>query len=362
MHVGLVIRGSLEDPSGGLRYGRQLIEHFRDRGDTIEVISLPRRRYTRRLADGYSRSVRRQLDRSTDILLQDERCHPALWRHNRRLRRPRRIVSLVHLLRTNTSVPRWQRPLVPRVERRYLRSVDGIVCNSAPTREAVGVLTGSPPPTIVASPGADHLPVDGSESHIIDRADREPFRVLYVGTVVRRKGLDTSIDGLAAVGADWTLTVVGDTTVEPEFTRTVRDRIRAHGLANRVAFLGRVDDETLADVLDRSHLLVMPSRYEPFGIAYLEAMAAGVVPLASTAGGATEVVTHDETGIVVPPEDPDTITLAVAQLAADRNRLRDLALAARRRYECHPTWTRSMEAVRSFCHQLLDGDDTLDAE
>jgi glycosyltransferase involved in cell wall biosynthesis len=318
------------------------------------------RSYSYHLSDSYSPSVRERIDQSVDVLLQDELCHPSLWRHNEQLREPSVIVSLVHLLRTNTSIPWWQRPLVKGIERRYLDSVDGLVCNSIPTREDASALANTSPPSVVAPPSTDRLPVEGTHAHIDQRSEERPLRLLFVGNVVRRKGLDTLVDGLARLRADWTLTVIGDLAVEPDFVESVRAQVAAHALDDRVTFLGQVDDETLASELERSHVLAMPSRHEPFGMVYLEAMAAGVVPLATSAGGATDLVTHDETGLVVPPEDTGAIATTLSGVAADRDRLRELALAARRRYEAHPTWEASMDRIRTFCQALLDGEEPAD--
>jgi glycosyltransferase involved in cell wall biosynthesis len=356
MHVGLVIYGSLDRTSGGFQYDRRLVEYLRECGDTVDVCSLPWRTYPRHLADSYRPAVRERLNRPVDVLLQDELCHPSLWRHNPHLSEPEAIVSIVHLLRTNTAVPWWHRPIVERVERRYLDSVDGLVYNSAPTRADAEALATSAGPSTVAPPSTDRLPVDGSDTHIEQRSRERPLRVLYVGNVVRRKGLDTLLAGLPALQSDWTLTVVGDLAVEPEFTAAIRRQIDSQDLDEQVSLLGQVDDERLASELSRSHVLAMPSRHEPFGIVYLEAMAAGVVPLATAAGGATDIVQDGETGLVVPPETPAAITEALSGLATDRDRLRDLALGARRGYEQHPTWTESMERVRSFCKTLLDGE------
>lgn len=356
MHVGLVIYGSLDATSGGFQYDRRLVDHLRSCGDTVDIYSLPWRSYPGQLGDSYSRSVREQIDQSVDVLLQDELCHPSLWRHNEQLQHPSVVVSLVHLLRTNTSVPWWQRPIVEAVERRYLASVDGLVCNSGPTRTDAEALLDSEPPSVVAPPSTDRLPVDGSNARIENRAEELPLRILYVGNVVRRKGLDTLVDGLARLDADWELTVVGDLTVEPAFSSAVQQQVHSHALGDRVEFLGQVDDDTLAAELEQSHVLAMPSRHEPFGIVYLEAMAAGVVPLATSAGGATDIVTDGETGMVVPPEDPGAIATALSRVAGDRELLLELAVQARRRYEHHPTWTESMDSIRAFCKALLDGE------
>src|SRR6056297_3974643 len=130
MRVGLTLYGSLDERSGGFRYDRQLVAGLRRSGDTDEVVELPWRDYGRGLLDNGSRDLRRRLDVDVDVMLQDELAHPSLVRTNDHLSYP--IVSIVHHLRA--SEQRLLTPLHRAVERQYLASVDGVVCNSATTQ------------------------------------------------------------------------------------------------------------------------------------------------------------------------------------------------------------------------------------
>jgi glycosyltransferase involved in cell wall biosynthesis len=179
--------------------------------------------------------------------------------------------------------------------------------------------------------------------------------VLFLGNVVPRKGLDTLVAGLATVTGDWRLTVVGDTTVAPDYVAGVRRQTRVEGVADRVEFTGQVDDADLAARLREHHLLAVPSRYEGFGIVYLEGMSFGLPALASRAGGAGEFVEHGETGFLVDPGDEAAVAGQVAALLEDRDRLAEMGVAARRRYETHPTWAESAARAREFLLSVADG-------
>jgi glycosyltransferase involved in cell wall biosynthesis len=358
VHVGLVVYDDLTVTSGGYLYDRRLVEHLQAQGDRVDLVSLPWRSYPRHLTDNLSVGLWRALSRDYDVLLQDELCHPSLVAPNRSPTVSAPVVGIVHHLRS--SERRRLRPLYRAVERGYLDTLDAAVYNSATTREAVadclGQSDGDPDlPGVVAPPAGDRFAPDVGAREIRERAHEGPLRVLFLGNVVPRKGLDTLVAGLATVTGDWRLTVVGDTTVAPDYVAGVRRQTRVEGVADRVEFTGQVDDADLAARLREHHLLAVPSRYEGFGIVYLEGMSFGLPALASRAGGAGEFVEHGETGFLVDPGDEAAVAGQVAALLEDRDRLAEMGVAARRRYETHPTWAESAARAREFLLSVADG-------
>jgi len=354
MHVGLALYGDLDGQSGGFRYDRRLVAGLREAGDTVDVVELPWRSYPRGLLDAVSGAVRHRLPADVDVLLQDELAHPSLVCATRHLPYP--VVSVVHHLRS--SEPRRLRPVYRAVERRYLGSVEGAICNSRATRETVRETGGLPSDrTLVAPPAGDRFDpaIDGDD--IAARARGGPLRVVFVGNVEPRKGLDTLVDGLAGVEEPWTLTAVGRHR-DQAYVRRVHQQIESIDASDRVTLTGRLPDEKLADVLRESHVLAVPSRHEGFGIVYLEGMRFGLPAVATTAGGAREVVTDGETGFLIDPDDPVTVARALSTLADDRQRLARMGRAARERSDSHPDWSETVAQVRSFLAGFLDGRDT----
>lgn len=350
MKVGLTLYGSVEGRSGGFRYDRKVVDGLRAAGDEVTLVELPWRTYPRGLLDNASPAVRRRLDVDVDVMIQDELAHPSLVRTNRGLPYP--VVSVVHHLRG--SERRRLAPLYRAVEARYLATVDGVVCNSDATRATV-VGTGrvDPADTLVAPPAGDRFDPDVDDGEIAARAGADPLHLAFVGNVVPRKGLDALVDGLAAVDDDWTLTVVGR-HADAAYARSVRRQIERAGLGSRVRMAGELSDDDLASVLRQSHVLAVPSRYEGFGIVYLEAMSFGLPVVASAAGGASEVVTDGETGFLVDPDDASAVADAVRTVARDRDRLVAMGRAARRRYEAHPDWTETVGRIRGLLAGVAD--------
>jgi len=93
---------------------------------------------------------------------------------------------------------------------------------------------------------------------------------------------------------------------------------RKLGVANRVRFLGALSQEHVASLTRQCLFYVCPSRNEGFGLVNLEAMAAGKAVVAMNVGGIPEVVSQDETGLLVPREDVGEFGLQLSRLANDR--------------------------------------------
>ena len=134
-------------------------------------------------------------------------------------------------------------------------------------------------------------------------------------------------DALASLPATvpWRLTIVGD---GPE-RGSVEKMFRACP-ADRLSWSGERDAAGVAAVLAASDLYVWPGFGEAYGIAYLEAQAAGVPVLAMKCGGIASVVDEGTTGLLVPEGDAAAFAAALERLIADRA-LRDRLGAAGRR-------------------------------
>jgi UDP-glucose:(heptosyl)LPS alpha-1,3-glucosyltransferase len=156
-------------------------------------------------------------------------------------------------------------------------------------------------------------------------APPDAFVVLFVGSGFERKGLDTLIDALARLEhRGWRLLVVGKGDAD-----AYRARAGRRGIAERIVWAGpRADIERWYGAAD---LVALPSRYEPFGNAHLEALASGVPVVSSTAAGGAELIEDGRNGAVVAPDDPGGLAAAIDRLAALP--ARSLGEAARRSAE-----------------------------
>ncbi len=357
MRLGLVIYGSLETLSGGYLYDRQLVQYLHKRGDEVEILSIPWRSYSRRLNDNFSRElIRKLLDLQVDVWLQDELNHASLFWLNRRLHPVRQppVVAIIHHLYSSERRPAWKNLFFQVIEKAYLHSLDAAIYNSQTTRRSVESLAGRKIPGIIAYPAGDRFQAQISESEVSQRSRAgKQLRLLFLGNVIPRKELDTVLRALSRLPRQmWTLEVAGDLEVDPLYVSTVLQKADSLGLDGQVHFWGKVEDRQLVDLFRTSHVLVVPSSYEGFGIVYLEGMGFGLPAIGSQAGAAQEIITHGLTGYLVRPQDVQSLATCLEALIHDREKLRRMSLAALRRYQMHPTWEQSMGNIYAFLHNL----------
>jgi hypothetical protein len=144
-------------------------------------------------------------------------------------------------------------------------------------------------------------------------------RVLFVGRLEARKGVDTLLESAAMLdgaGADFELRLVGDDSLVGPTGSTYREEFeRDHPeLAARVSFLGRVDDETLRHEYASCDIFVAPSRFESFGLILLEAMMFSKAVVATDIGGMREIISDGVSGVLVQPDDAAGLAAALRRL------------------------------------------------
>ena len=140
----------------------------------------------------------------------------------------------------------------------------------------------------------------------------DPAVILCAGRLVAQKDFPTLIDAFARGPADWRLVILGDGPEAP----ALRAQITAAGLAARVDMVGHVANAL--PYMARADLFVLPSRWEGFPMALVEALGCGCPVVASDCPGASaEILEYGRLGHLVPPQDPDALLAAMkAALAA----------------------------------------------
>ena len=359
MRIGFIIYGSLDTLSGGYLYDRKLVEYLRSQGDMVEIISLPWRNYAAHLTDNFwfrlwsprarSWNTQQQAVRlqKLDTLIQDELNHPSLIFANQG-KHPYPIISLVHHLRCSELRPKWQNVFYRTVEKRYLQSVDGFIFNSKTTKIVVHEITDSGRPSIIAYPPTDRFGEPISEEEIVQRAKSKEFKILFLGNVIYRKGLHTLLEAVKGLTPNVKVDVVGALISEPMYANRIQNFVSANHLSSFVFLHGSLDKQLLIEKLKQAHVLVVPSSYEGYGMAYLEGMCFGLPAIGTTAGAAGEIISDGINGFLIEPGNADALVSRLKILDEKRDILIQMSLAARERYLSQPKWIETAGQIREF--------------
>ena len=228
---------------------------------------------------------------------------------------------------------------------RVLRAADAVIANSDVTRRGIEELTGALPFLEVIHPGADvpdapaerrpvptivtvaHLEPHKNQAAVIRAVaalkDRHPMlRYVLIG-----KGPDR--DGLEQLAA----------------------RV---GVADRVSFAGAMEHAAALEHMGRAWLHVMPSVHDAFGVAHVEAMAAGLPAIGGAGTGAEDIAAAGEGMVLVPSGDEATLARSIDRLVSDPHERDRLGAAARRTVMDHFTWQRNGERTAAVYRRVAE--------
>jgi glycosyltransferase involved in cell wall biosynthesis len=154
-----------------------------------------------------------------------------------------------------------------------------------------------------------------------------PPSILNIGKFEHKKAQDVLLKAflrLCEGGVEAKLVLVGGEG--PQLAAT-RELIAALNLASKVEVHVNVPHEQIPAFMQDADLFVLPSRVEPFGIVLLEAGAARLPVIASRVGGIPELLEHERTGLLVPPDDEYALFAAIHKLLTDKEYAAQLAAA-----------------------------------
>lgn len=170
----------------------------------------------------------------------------------------------------------------------------------------------------------------------------DEFRILQLGRMVPRKGVDNVIEALGVLrrrhGVAARLCVVGGDQRDGAELSRLRGVAEQAGVAPFVEFAGRRDRQDLCCYYCASDVFVTTPWYEPFGITPVEAMACGRPVVGSDTGGIRSTIQDGKTGFLVPARDPDALAARLARLAGDAALCRQMGQAGARRARRWFTW------------------------
>jgi glycosyltransferase involved in cell wall biosynthesis len=198
--------------------------------------------------------------------------------------------------------------------------------------------------------------LQGSEREKLRRdliGDPDALLVLVVGREEAQKGHRYLLDAFARISSDEIAAHLVMLGRPGSSTAALTTQIEELGLAGRVHRLGVRND--VYRLMSAADLMVFPSLFEGMGVSLIEGMASGLPVIVFDRPPMSQIVEHDQSGVVVPDRDIDALARAIVALAGDPDRRAELgeaaAAAIRRDYDVAKT-SRSIERIY---HDILDG-------
>ncbi len=340
--VTFAVPGDLSTPTGGYAYDARIIEGLRARGWQVEVADLgahfPR-------PDGPALHAARNAlakIRPGGPLVIDGLAFGVLPETAPALAARHRLIALVHHpLALETGLSPTEAAAFKKSEHDALGYAHHVVATSPSTARLLASDYGVPQARIsVVRPGND----------VVKAAPRpagDETLLLSVGAIVPRKGYDVLIEALGALkNLRWRLVIVGDPARDPAAAARLGRDIARLDLAGRVRLEGAVPAQRLAQLYASADLFVLASRHEGYGMAYAEALAAGLPVIGTTAGAIPDTV-PPEAGLLVPPDDAGALAETLRSLIADPAERGRLAAGARAL--SLPTWE---DAASAFARAI----------
>lgn len=251
-----------------------------------------------------------------------------------------RLYALVHHpLALETGLTTDLRDALTVSERKALSCTRGVIVTSNVTaRELVARYGVVREDIVVALPGTDPVSLATGTCN--------PPCILSVGSLTRRKGHDVLIAALTVLREiPWTCRIVGNKHFDPIVTGELAEQIRKADLAERIVLVGEVEDPRAE--FAHADIFALASRYEGYGMVFAEALAHGL-PIVGCAAGAVPEVVPEAAGILVSPDDPKQLAMALRRLLTEAETLSAMADAAAIAGAALPSWRDTAATISTF--------------
>jgi starch synthase len=241
------------------------------------------------------------------------------------------------------------------IEKTVVETADRVIAVSHKMRDDIlAHFQADPARVVVIHNGIDPDRFRRTEArdHLERLGVKTPY-VLFVGRITDQKGIFHLIEAAKHLPAGVQVVLCASAPDTPEIEERLR---RAVATMPNVRWINEmVKHEVVVQLYSHAAVFCCPSVYEPFGIINLEAMACETPVVASAVGGILEVVVDGETGLLVPPAQPDALAAALTRLLNDPDTRRRMGQAGRRRVEAQFSWASVAERTeRVYADAIAD--------
>lgn len=168
------------------------------------------------------------------------------------------------------------------------------------------------------------------------------------------KSIDIVLSALAEAKkqgfTNWRYTIVGEGCLRP----TLEALAASLDIAKQVVFVGNCSHPEVYERLMMADIFCLPSCPEAFGIAHLEAMAFGLLTIGAKGQGPETFITHNQTGLLVPPKEVTALAALLVKLSKDRPAMEAVAKRGREFACAHFTWANHAKLLTAVYKELVD--------
>lgn len=141
-------------------------------------------------------------------------------------------------------------------------------------------------------------------------------RILYVGSLIKRKGVDLLFNALANINEDYILDIVGDGEEKVDLVKLAKEL----EIYNKINFRGYLQQEDLIKFYYESDIFILPTREDCYGLVLLEALSCGTLVIASKyADGAIDIIEDGGNGYIIDPFKVNEFSNVIFKLLHDKN-------------------------------------------
>ncbi len=179
-----------------------------------------------------------------------------------------------------------------------------------------------------------------------------PPTLLCFGRVVNEKGFDLAVEAVSILSKkypDIKLLIAGDGPAKDDLIQLTGKL----GIQKNVDFLGWVNPDEVPRIINRSSIVIVPSRWkEAFGLVALQAIQLSRPVIAAKTGGLPEIIKHNSNGILVEKENPEAIANAVTFLIENKKQAEYLGLKGKEIAQTKFTWDQNINAYNKLYKYL----------
>ncbi len=254
---------------------------------------------------------------------------------------PAPVIAMVHHpLGFETGLPEPRARFLLANEAAALRHIRHVIVPSPETAQVLARELGADPARITIAP-------PGFDRPAVNRTPVDPPLILSVGLLARRKGHDVLLDALARIDdVPWQAAIVGK-TYDRAYADALHAQARRLNIAQRVAFAGEISQAALTAQFNAASIFALATRYEGYGLVLSEAMMFGLPVVSCNVGAVPQTV--GDAGLLVPPDDPEALAMALRRLLCDPAEAHRLSRLSAERAAALPSW---QDTARIFAQTL----------